>query len=252
MKTNRFYLLAVVLVLLPCLAFGAIRASITCGETSYLLNSHIVASVDVDMTGHNGKLGSYTAELRWNPRILRYTGYEPGYTQGFNSVTINDSRAAEGVLVFAGVNPAGSEGMVNIFNVAFLTIGRPYAQVSLSFRAMAAAYTFESLLPYLQVSNLRVYITRVDALRVGMWPNPFNPTINIGFDLPESAQTSVVIYNLLGQAVATLVDGVSPSGENVSRWSGKDDAGRDVPAGVYLCRITAGGQAVTKQIVYVK
>jgi hypothetical protein len=77
------------------------------------------------------------------------------------------------------------------------------------------------------------------------YPNPFNPTTLIRFDLPEASQVRLAIYNLLGQKVRTLVDGMRPAGSHGIRWDAKDDLGQPVPGGVYLYQIQAsvGSQA---------
>ena len=70
------------------------------------------------------------------------------------------------------------------------------------------------------------------------YPNPFNPATHIRYTLPAGGRTSLVIYNVLGQAVRTLAkDDLSP-GTYEQTWEGYDDIGRQVAAGVYLCRLS--------------
>jgi aminopeptidase N len=80
------------------------------------------------------------------------------------------------------------------------------------------------------------------------YPNPFGSAINgtsnsatlIQFNIPETAQVRLVIYNLLGQKVRTLRDEDFEPGSHVAQWDGRDDSGVRVGAGVYLYRIKAG------------
>jgi hypothetical protein len=73
------------------------------------------------------------------------------------------------------------------------------------------------------------------------YPNPFNPSTRIDFDLPAASQVRLTVFNVLGEEVMRLVDGVEPAG----RKSVTFDAG-ELPAGIYICRLVAGdyvGQA---------
>jgi hypothetical protein len=69
------------------------------------------------------------------------------------------------------------------------------------------------------------------------YPNPFNPQTTITFSLPTRAQVEVAVYNLLGEKVATVVDGRRPAGEHTAVWNGLDSEGREVATGVYFYRI---------------
>ena len=72
------------------------------------------------------------------------------------------------------------------------------------------------------------------------FPNPFNPDTTIKYDLAESADVTLQIYNVLGQVVRTLVAGESQvPGRYQIRWNGMDDRGVSVSSGVYFYRISA-------------
>ena len=72
------------------------------------------------------------------------------------------------------------------------------------------------------------------------YPNPFNPETTIQYHLPGAGTVRLLLYNLSGQLVRTLMDGERPAGSYSVMWDGTDDAGRDVASGVYVCRMTAG------------
>ncbi len=89
------------------------------------------------------------------------------------------------------------------------------------------------------------------------YPNPFNPETHIVFDLglldgPDQ-QATVVIYNLLGQRIATLVDGALPSGRYDIVWDGRDQRGRAVSSGIYFVRLeTSSGRNFTHKMALVR
>ena len=83
------------------------------------------------------------------------------------------------------------------------------------------------------------------------YPNPFNPSTVIPYQLPVSTHVRLDVFNVLGQRVATLVDGVQPAGYHTARWDATDEAGRAVAAGVYLYRLRGGGVTLTERMVLV-
>ena len=79
------------------------------------------------------------------------------------------------------------------------------------------------------------------------YPNPFNPTTNISFELPQSSLVQLKVYNLLGQEVATLVDGRMNSGNHSVNF----DASQ-LSSGVYIYRLNAGSNSITKKMMLIK
>jgi len=84
------------------------------------------------------------------------------------------------------------------------------------------------------------------------YPNPFNPTTEIAFTLPQAAHVTLEIYNVLGQHVATLVDGYREAGEHVIQWESKDAGGQQVSSGIYLYRLQAGEFVEMKKMLLLK
>ncbi|MGI0016237.1 MAG: FlgD immunoglobulin-like domain containing protein, partial [Nitrososphaera sp.] len=68
-------------------------------------------------------------------------------------------------------------------------------------------------------------------------PNPFNPSTEIKYDLPEDGHVTLSIFNMVGQKVRTLVDEPKTVGYHNALWDGRDEAGKEVSSGVYLYRI---------------
>ena len=84
------------------------------------------------------------------------------------------------------------------------------------------------------------------------YPNPFNPTTTISYDLPEQAQVTLSVYDLLGKKIKTLVNQSQDAGNNIAVWDGTDEFGRPVSAGVYLYRIKAGEFTQTRKMLLLK
>jgi hypothetical protein len=80
-------------------------------------------------------------------------------------------------------------------------------------------------------------------------PNPFRSRTRIGFDVPEAAPVALVIYDVQGRKVRTIVDGLVAAGRHVVEWDGRDGDDHAVASGVYLCRIRSGGKAEARKLV---
>lgn len=74
----------------------------------------------------------------------------------------------------------------------------------------------------------------------GNWPNPFNASTIIAFDVSGTVPVHLVVYDVLGRRVRTLHSGETlTAGHYRTAWNGRDDAGRSVASGVYLYRLIA-------------
>jgi hypothetical protein len=87
----------------------------------------------------------------------------------------------------------------------------------------------------------------------GNFPNPFNPSTMISYELPGRATVSLRVYNMSGRLVRDLVDSeLHSAGLHARSWDGRDNQGRTVASGVYYCRLTADGQALSRHMVLLK
>ncbi len=86
----------------------------------------------------------------------------------------------------------------------------------------------------------------------GNYPNPFNASTNISYELDRPAHVRLTIYNIAGQVVRTLLDVDESSGDKTVAWEGRDDAGHSVASGVYLYRMEVAGMVDSKKMVLLK
>lgn len=96
-------------------------------------------------------------------------------------------------------------------------------------------------------------IAAPDEYRLGAnYPNPFNPTTTISYDLPDDARVSLVIYDILGRQVVRLVDSQVSAGYHSVTWDAKDQSGKRVANGIYIYMIKANKFKASKKMVVVK
>jgi hypothetical protein len=83
-------------------------------------------------------------------------------------------------------------------------------------------------------------------------PNPFGPATVIRYHLAATSRIRLGVYNVLGQEIRTLVDGVVPAGDQRVAWDGRDETGNRVSSGVYLYRLEAGSCRTVRKMLMVK
>jgi hypothetical protein len=93
-------------------------------------------------------------------------------------------------------------------------------------------------------------ISRFDLLQNA--PNPFNPETEITYAIPRNCHVRLIIYNVRGQRVKTLVDGFERIGNKTIRWNGKDEAGQKVASGIYFYRLEASDFTQCRKMVLIK
>ncbi len=83
-------------------------------------------------------------------------------------------------------------------------------------------------------------------------PNPSNPSTTIRFELPEATHVRLSVHDVMGRVVRTLIDtGLQQDFHSVV-WDGRDDSGQSVASGVYVYRLTAGKETLTKKMLVSK
>ena len=84
------------------------------------------------------------------------------------------------------------------------------------------------------------------------YPNPFNSGTVIRFALPQSQEVELAVFNLAGQKVATLLQGMRPTGNYTINWDGRDNNERALASGMYLYRLRAGQHQETRKLLLLR
>jgi hypothetical protein len=84
------------------------------------------------------------------------------------------------------------------------------------------------------------------------YPNPFNPSTTIAFQTKNEGGVKLAVYNLKGQLVRVLQDGIAAKGKHNVVWDGLDSNGSRVSSGLYLYRLQTGDASITKRMLLVK
>ncbi len=114
-------------------------------------------------------------------------------------------------------------------------------------------------LPYLEISTGQTGVEEAGEDEIGggfslgqNFPNPFNDRTVLQFELSKPARVNLVIYNLRGQKVKTLLDATREAGRYALEWDGTNQAGGSVSSGLYLYRMRTAEFSDTKRLLYLK
>ena len=83
-------------------------------------------------------------------------------------------------------------------------------------------------------------------------PNPFNPSTTIGYNLPEDGQVRLLIFDVAGRRIASLVNEFQKKGMHAAVWNGKGDDGRAAASGVYFSRLEAGKKTLSRKMILLR
>jgi putative CocE/NonD family hydrolase len=109
---------------------------------------------------------------------------------------------------------------------------------------MGGAHLSRVTMPVMeQQSGVAVSVAAHTEIRLDAnMPNPFDGTTTIRFALPRREHARLMVYDILGRKVATLIDGMTDAGSHVVEWNAED-----LPAGIYLCRLEAAAGETTQR-----
>ncbi|MBL7067223.1 MAG: T9SS type A sorting domain-containing protein [Candidatus Marinimicrobia bacterium] len=84
------------------------------------------------------------------------------------------------------------------------------------------------------------------------YPNPFNPVTTIAYDLPEESYVELIVYNIRGERVKTLLKGFQEVGSYQLSWDGRDQNSEILSSGIYFLQISTGKYLKTNKMVFIR
>ncbi len=139
-----------------------------------------------------------------------------------------------------------AEDLEILITVAFMTMNREIEEGTVHIETSIG--NFEVILHYENSLNSDSNDNELDLAKVNLsnYPNPFNPTTTISFNLPESSENSnIVIYNSKGQKVKTYQNSQLSAGTHSIVWNGTDSANKPVASGIYYYKLFSSGKTIS-------
>ena len=101
----------------------------------------------------------------------------------------------------------------------------------------------------------RASVTTVGSIEFALlpnYPNPFNPSTQIAYQVPQPSRVWLGVYNTLGQQVRVLVDEIQEPGPYSVQWDGLDEYGNQVGSGIYISRLVNQTNVASRRMMLVK
>ncbi len=179
---------------------------------------------------------------------------------GYNRIIFDDSIAVDSGSIYIGMKRFGNAP--KIFAESDSVDGHTYVDtdtgtiVMANLDALVHAYFDTSRTEFMTGIHDKNMPLIADRYYLGRnFPNPFNPTTTIPFVIPDyarGAKVTINIYNVLGQKVATVFDGVARVGLNKVVWDGTNLSGRPVSSGIYIYQLKGKNVSLQRRMLLIK
>ncbi|MBN2009820.1 T9SS type A sorting domain-containing protein [candidate division KSB1 bacterium] len=225
---------------------------------TYSTTDSITLAVNVNPDSMKIQGAATTAGAFGNPQTVTFP-FEGFYSANPESLSIALPSPWTGDVVFSGGNITGAVSDPTLFGVGLTlnfvgTYGESQAILEYN---MSGIFTANGIM--LLKKQIPTSLHTIDTARRPIsirldqnYPNPFNPNTTISYQLSDDSDVTLDIYNIAGQRICTLVQGIQNAGSYMAEWNGRDDAGSLVSSGTYLYHLTVGDQAVTKEMMFLK
>ncbi|QNF35183.1 VWA domain-containing protein [Adhaeribacter swui] len=218
------------------------------GSVNKTDESMMEVPVIVDMSPTGEALGSFTAAVTWNTAALELISISGGESQGFADPIVNQDELKAGKLMVVNANPAGAKGAVHIFTLQFKKRSLlSEKDLILNFTSLASAYNFTDL-----TANVQAQVKITDEALDNDFevaPNPFNQATLVQYRVKTTTQVDISVFNAAGEKIITLVKGRVKAGQHTYRW---DTSAGNVMPGMYILKMQAGKDNLTKKVIYYK
>ncbi|MBC8377504.1 MAG: T9SS type A sorting domain-containing protein [FCB group bacterium] len=225
---------------------------------AHIYNDIVASSADVtpveavDGNVLTGEL--YTAHTALGDTLMYDPVYEVGgvnWLDGFDVVDAGSENMvtlADGMAI--GLNRMSGDDKIVVLGFDPISINAsPYTWWGFSYESAQT-----QSLEWFEIWTLSVDDVTVpeNSALSAAYPNPFNPTTNIEFQLANASDVSLTVYNMLGQEVATLISGFQTAGSYTVQWNGLDAVGHSVPSGLYFYTMQTEGFSATQKMMLLK
>ena len=205
--------------------------------------------VDLDSIQAVGGLG---LELSYDPEAIDYVDQSSRFDQHWTKLFYHDSANHRIVIQLADLDQEiRIQPMNKQINMKFRRLRDTETEVNWGIDLRDRTGKIREVFTQSYKFNTSAPLPKQYALHQN-YPNPFNPSTTIRYDLPEDSYIRIAIYNILGQEIRVLVDGLELAGFRSIRWHGKDNFNRNVSAGVYFLIMDSKDFTLRRKLILLK
>lgn len=230
-----------------------LTATNSCGSDQLVQTNYITVTAGGPVTGE-GFILSRNADFSTDDRT--FTNIETIYMKVWSDVVdFNDINRARWELKDANKNKI-RQNMTNNFDgtytASFALSGLPSNATSWTWKGEAKdnagnRYKPTTTISVTMVAGLGAESVTPSSFELSNYPNPFNPSTEISFTLPQASHVLLEVYNVSGQLVDVLADGQHGAGEHIITWDGSGRA-----SGIYFYRLQTDNALQTKKMLLLK
>ena len=203
---------------------------------------------------YSGPVRGIELELEYDDKMVNISSTSLSMTQ--NDILLNTSKKEDGRLkiLVANLHSGFIESNQNMYlNIPIQFDGDDYQVSKVSLKGITIVGADGSVIRSIDRTNS----SEIKAIPVRFalqqnFPNPFNPSTEIRFDLPENDNVILEVYNMMGQKIKTLASGNMSPGYHSIIWNGTNDAGAKVATGMYFYSINTSNFQAIKKMLFLK
>jgi len=203
---------------------------------------------------YQGPIRGIELEIEYDPEMVNILS--TGLAKLQEDVMVNSKKMENGKfkVVVANLNSGSIENNENMYlNIPLQFNGNDYQVSTISLKDIKIAGADGSIIRSLARTDLSdIKAIPVDFALQQNFPNPFNPSTEIRFDLPEADYVNLSVYNMMGQKIKTLTSGNMTPGYHSIIWNGTNDAGSKVATGMYFYSINTSQFQSIKKMLFLK
>ena len=197
-------------------------------------------------------ISAFGLELRFPSDLLEYVATsKTSVTKDW--IALDGNEARPGIITLGGFHPdaISISSTTTIAEVSFLVKKEADGKGSLNIENLTDDLA-ESFVTAGSFITSDVQLTPTAYKLAQNYPNPFNMETEIIYQLPDEARVKVIIYNISGQKIRTLVDSNMNAGVHIVRWDGKNDSGDDMVSGIYVFKMETNNIILSKKMILMK
>ncbi len=154
--------------------------------------------------------------------------------------------------------------ITRVFSLDSLVPGALFAKIRITADDIRTSWCWAALFstpaPYFDNVRMQAGLTNpsssvpeiLEEFQLSLHPNPFNPAVEISWYLPRDGELEILVYDISGRFVRSLVKETATAGQGSIMWRGDDQQGHSVPAGVYLCKVKSAGKILVQKMTLLK
>jgi len=238
------------------------------GRTVQIVNPNFqpnqmhTVTIELDAQGDENAIGF---SLGFAPTVLTFKSAVLGSGASGATLNVNSSQTATGLLGLALALPAGQTfvaGMRRQFVLVSFSVNSSTSATStpIEFKDQPIAREVVDVngnplqATWLVVTSVQERLNELPTTFElnANHPNPFNPSTTIKYELPQAVDVKLVIYDMMGRHVRTLVNQTQPAGRYAMNWDGRNEQGQAVASGTFIYQLRAGSFVQRRKMALIR